>query len=213
MSRTITLSAIAAVAGLTILSVAVPRAQERVVADGPSYNADGSLIRPSDYREWIYLSSGYNMTYGAAAPDPARNHPFNNVFVNPTAYREFVQSGRWPDKTIFILEVRASEEHVRPNAFGFTQAQTVQMEAAVKDSRNGENPWAYYSFDSDAGLTESATPFPATARCQVCHAEHTAVEQTFVQFYPTLFEIAKAKGVVKTTWSPALVIEEAPAGR
>jgi hypothetical protein len=169
---------------------------------GPAYNAAGELIRPTDYREWVYLSTGLNMTYGANAPSPSRNQPFNNVFVNPTSYRQFLQTGRWPDKTIFVLEIRRSEEHVRPNAFGYTQAAINSMEAAVKDSRNGAQPWAYYSFDGGNGLSATAKPLPATASCQACHSEHTAVEQTFVQFYPTLFEVAKAKGTVKPTWSP-----------
>ena len=57
---------------------------------------------------------------------------------------------------------------------------------------------------TDAGLAPSATPLPQTASCQKCHSENTAVEQTFVQFYPTLFEVAKAKGTVKSTWGTGL---------
>ena len=110
---------------------------------------------------------------------------------------------KWPEKTIFILEIRRSEEHVRPNAFGYTQAVISGMEAAVKDSaKNGANPWAYYSFDGSDGLATSAKPLPATASCQKCHSENTAVEQTFVQFYPTLFEVAKRLGTVKPTYDP-----------
>jgi hypothetical protein len=173
--------------------------------DGPRYTSSGELIRPTDYRDWVYLSSGLNMTYGANAPNPARNQPFNNVFVNRSSYRQFMNTGKWPDKTIFILEIRQSEEHVRPNNFGYTQAVLSGMEAAVKDSaKNGANPWAYYSFDGDNGLSANARPLPATASCQRCHAENTAVEQTFVQFYPTLFEVAKAKGTVKSTWNPRI---------
>jgi hypothetical protein len=86
------------------------------------------------------------------------------------------------------------------------------MEAAVKDSaKNGANPWAYYSFDGSDGLAASAKPLPATASCQKCHSENTAVEQTFVQFYPTLFEVAKARGTVKSTWDPKLEPQAAPA--
>jgi len=181
--------------------------------DGPRYAPTGQLLRPADYREWVYLSSGLNMTYGANAPNPARNQPFNNVFVNRSSYRQFLDTGRWPDKTIFILEIRQSEEHVRPNAFGYTQARLGGMEAAVKDSRNGAQPWAYYSFDGAGGLADSATPLPESAGCQACHSAHTAVEQTFVQFYPTLFEVARAKGTVKTTWSPTIEPEAAPASR
>jgi hypothetical protein len=32
-----------------------------------------------------------------------------------------------------------------------------------------------------------------TAVCYSCHEQHAAVDTTFVQFYPTLLEIAKAK--------------------
>jgi hypothetical protein len=190
------------------------RAQAPATAtDGPRYAASGELMRPADYREWVYLSSGLNMTYGANAPNPARNQPFNNVFVNRSSYRAFLETGRWPDKTIFILEIRRSEEHVRPNAFGYTQAAVGAIEAAVKDSRNGAQPWAYYSFNGRDGLAASATPLPESAGCQACHSTHTAVEQTFVQFYPTLFEVAKAKGTVKPTWSPLIEPQAAPASR
>jgi hypothetical protein len=30
-----------------------------------------------------------------------------------------------------------------------------------------------------------------------CHTQHTAVERTFVQFYPTLLEVARRKGTLK----------------
>ena len=183
-------------------------------ADGPRYNAAGELIRPTDYRDWVYLSSGLNMTYGPNAPNPSRNQPFNNVFVNRSSYRQFIDTGKWPEKTIFILEIRRSEEHVRPNNFGFTQAALSGMEAAVKDSaKNGRNPWAYYSFDAAGELSATAKPLPDTASCQQCHSANTAVEQTFVQFYPTLFEVAKAKGTVKPTWDPKIEITAPPASR
>jgi hypothetical protein len=203
-------------AAATVLAVALAI---RVVAaaqpagGGARETPPGGFISAAAYSEWVYLSTGLNMTYGANAPDPARNQPFNNVFVNRSSYRQFVDTGRWPDKTIFILEIRRSEEHVRPNAFGYTQAVIGGMEAAVKDSRNGARPWAYYSFDGRGRLADSAKPLPESAGCQACHSQHTAVEQTFVQFYPTLFEVAKAKGTVKPTWNPQIEPQPAPASR
>jgi hypothetical protein len=202
MNRIATLAAC-----LAVLPLSIAWAQDALESEGPRYNADGSLIRPADYREWVFLSSGFNMTYGPNAPNPARNQPFNNVFVNRAAYRDFVETGRWPDQTIFILEIRQSQEHIRPNTFGYTQAAAIAMEAAVKDARNGDNPWAYYSFDAEGGLSANAQPLPVSAGCQECHAEHTAVEQTFVQFYPVLLDIAKAKGTIKASWDPALDIQ------
>ena len=37
------------------------------------------------------------------------HHMFDNVFVNPEAYRVFVATGTWPDKTVFMLEARRAE--------------------------------------------------------------------------------------------------------
>ena len=61
---------------------------------------------------------------------------------------------------------------------------------------------AYLSFESRDGLVDSTKPMPKTAPCYTCHANNTAVENTFVQFYPQLFEIAKQKGTVKPTYDP-----------
>ena len=56
------------------------------------YTKDGELVMPKDYRQWIFLSSGIGMTYsGGTSENPA----FENVFVNPEAYREFLKTGTW----------------------------------------------------------------------------------------------------------------------
>ena len=39
--------------------------------DGPRYINQRDLIRPDDYREWRFLSSGLGMTYEAERPPPA----------------------------------------------------------------------------------------------------------------------------------------------
>ena len=76
-----------------------------VFAQQPVFKGD-KLARPENYREWIFLSSGLGMTYSG---EPDRREPaFDNVFVSQEAYRSFVQTGAWPEKTMFILEVRDS---------------------------------------------------------------------------------------------------------
>jgi hypothetical protein len=155
------------------------------------YEADGKLIRP-EYREWVFLGAGLDMTYGSRAANAMPDHHmFTNVFVNPTSYRAFVASGRWPDKTIFMLEVRHTGTDRRPNRAGLFQVEAVGLEAHVLDASTGGS--RFYDFD---GKT-SGTPLPATSSCNTCHAEHGAVDNTFVQFYPELLEIAKAKGTIK----------------
>jgi hypothetical protein len=184
------------------------------VTDGASFTPAGAVVRPQDYREWVYLTSGLGMSYApeaqaaaaaAAAAGQARPPVFDNVFVNRQSYRSFVQTGRWPEGTMFILELRRGERHVSIDTGGQTQGTMLGMEAAVKDSARyaSTGGWAYLGFGGGTdGLAESAMPNPPTASCYACHRDNTAVENTFVQFYPTLFEVAQRLGTVKPTYDP-----------
>jgi hypothetical protein len=203
-------------------AAAAPRAQTAAparVTDGAAFTASGAVVRPTDYREWVYLTSGLNMSYApeaqaevaaaAAAAAAAAGQPrpavFDNVFVNRQSYRAFMQSGRWPEGTMFILELRRGERHVSIDTGGQTQSGIVGLEAAVKDSTRfaSTGGWAYFGLGGGRSpLVESAMPNPPTASCYACHGEHTAVENTFVQFYPTLFEVAQRLGTVKPTYDP-----------
>jgi hypothetical protein len=156
----------------------------------PRYTADSQLVLPSDYREWIFLSSGLGMTY---ALEDNQTPTFTNVFVNPTAYRSFVSTGKWPDKTMLVLEIRASTSQGSINRGGAYQADVLAVEGEVKDSgRFPGNSWAFFSF----GKGSTGKILPHTEDCYSCHAEHGAVDNTFVQFYPVLLGIAKQKGTL-----------------
>ena len=41
---------------------------------------------------------------------------------------------------------------------------------------------------------------PTSANCYSCHADHGAVDTTFVQFYPTLLPIAKSKDTLSAAY-------------
>jgi Cytochrome P460 len=164
--------------------------------DGPEY--DGMrLVRPVDYREWPFLGSGLGLTYdnpNAANAAP----PFTNVFVNPSSYRSFIETGTWPNQTVFVLESRRSETNAAPNVGGRFQGEMLGLEAEVKDSRFPDG-WAFFNFGRVPALTSAAAPLTGDAVkvCVECHTQHTAVERTFVQFYPTLLEVARRKGTLK----------------
>jgi len=181
---------------LTVGGAAVVTTDPPVV-DPVRYDADGKLVRPQ-YREWVFLGAGLDMTYGfRAASQQPDHHMFTNVFVNPTSYRAFVGSGRWPDKTIFMLEVRHTGTNRQPNRAGLFQAEAVGLEAHVLDASKGGS--RFYDFDGRS----SASPLAATSSCNTCHAEHGAVDNTFVQFYPELLEVAKAKGTIRPGFDQA----------
>jgi hypothetical protein len=145
-----------------------------------------SVPYPADYREWVFLSSGLGMTYGPMAGMAEDAPRFDNVFVSPAAYRSFLKSGQWPDKTMFVLEVRSSESKGSINKGGHYQSGLNGIEAEVKD----HGQWTFYSFEDG----KQSKAFPRTATCYACHSANGAVDNTFVQFYPTLLPVAKAHG-------------------
>jgi hypothetical protein len=136
------------------------------------------------------------MTYEpAASADPS--HPlFDNVFVNPSSYRAFIENGYWPDKTMFVLEIRSASGQGSINNAGHYQDAVQAIEAEVKDEARFPQKFAYFGF----GGKDKATSLPASSSCNICHGQNAAVENTFVQFYPTLFEVAKAKGTLNAAF-------------
>ena len=181
-----------------IWAVGLP-AQEEASSDGPDYTNGTELQRPLDYREWTFLSSSLNLTYiDESGANESQPELFQNVFVNPSSYRGFMDSGQWPDETVFVLEIRRSSQEETLSAGGQFQSNLVALEAEVKDSRFSDG-WAFYDFGVAGSLRDASPPLEGerVAGCIACHTDHTAVERTFVQFYPTLMEIARQKGTVK----------------
>jgi hypothetical protein len=149
------------------------------------YTAQGELISPPDYREWVYLSTGIGMDY---SKEPSAHPVFDNVFVNPQAYKAFMKTGSWPDKTMLVKENRASDADPLSNG-GKVQTKVVSHEIHVKDASHGG--WVFYVFRPGV---ENAKPFEKQQICTDCHGKNGAVETTFVQYYPTLIETAKQHG-------------------
>ena len=167
-------------------------------ATQPTYAADGSLIPPLNYRQWIYLTTGMNMSYTTKSADMDM---FDNVFVNPEAWRGFAATGKWPDKTILVLESRGAASNGSINKSGHFQTGVMGLEVHVKDAARFPGGWAFFDVESES----KATLIPATAPCYSCHQQHAAVDTTFVQFYPTLLPVAQKMG----TLSPQYLKESA----
>jgi hypothetical protein len=160
-------------------------------ASAPQYTGDAEIKFPEHYREWVYLTTGFDMSYSPNRQ--AGHHMFDNVFVSPEAYKAFVETGTWPDKTMLVLEARGAEGKGSINQNGNYQGTDVMgLEVHVKDEARFPGKWAF--FNSDDGKT--AKMIPTVADCYSCHAAHAAVDTTFVQFYPTLLPIAKGKGTL-----------------
>jgi Cytochrome P460 len=172
-----------------LLSAAVCAQNPAPASSGPEYTADSQLKFPEHYREWIYLTTGFDMSY------------------NPAAQMAVVETGTWPDKTVLVLEPRDAEGKGSINQKGNYQGTgTMGLEVHVKDDARFPTKWAFFGF----GDGKIAKMVPLSANCYTCHAAHAAVDTTFVQFYPTLLPIAKSKGTLSSSYQREA---QTPAGK
>lgn len=161
----------------------------------PQYAGNDEMPVPSDYREWVFLTSSLDLSYITDA-EP-NQHLLDNVFVNPQAYKAFLETGRWPEQTILIKENRIAESAGTLSRRGRFQAGIKDLEIHVKDSSRFPGGWAFFlSADGKA----NGKLKPQSASCYSCHQAHGAVDTTFVQFYPTLMPIAKDKATLSADY-------------
>jgi hypothetical protein len=165
------------------------------------YTADGQLRFPEHYREWVWLTSDFHTATDAEKMPPATHSIFNNIFVDPEAYKAFQQTGTWPDKTMLVVEQRGTDDmpSPNPNHRGNAQSAILGIAVHVKDEARFPGKWAFFGFQAEQKTSRMT---PVTAACYSCHAAKAALDTTFVQFYPTLLPIATSKGTLHDAAQP-----------
>jgi Cytochrome P460 len=103
-----------------------------------------------------------------------------------------------------VLEVRNAHGKGSINQKGNYQGNLMAIEVHVKDEKRFPGKWAFFGF----GEGKTAKMTPTTADCYSCHADHGAVDTTFVQFYPTLLPIAGSKGTFSAAYLKEIAVPE-----
>jgi hypothetical protein len=199
MKMSILLGAAGVAAAVLLTGAVATMAEPAAPSDTARFDAQGRLIPPTDYRDWVFLSSGVDMSYSEGpAPVAADAHTFDNVFAPRAAYAAFKREGRWPNGTVLILENRGGASRGSINKRGaFQSGAPTGLEAHVKDEARFKGGWGFFG-----GLTSGkpATMIPYAATCYACHQQHAAADTTFVQFYPTLLPVATERGTLSAAY-------------
>jgi hypothetical protein len=179
--------------GLTLLALCLLPAPA-AGPEEPRFTPDNQLIRPEGYREWVFVGASLGMTYKQDGEAPG--HPtFHNVYLNPQAYQEYKKTGKFPERTILVMEVLTPATQVSINRQGQFGDRPLGVEAAVKDSSRFPETWAYFDFIQGGKKpfpgADTAKAFPKE-RCWACHVEHGQTDNVFTQFYPVLRRAARA---------------------
>ena len=157
--------AFAGMAAALIVSVTLLPQMRHVAADpvmtAAVFEGENTLLRP-EYSTWQVIDPTTHV----------EQHPFGKAYISPLAYKEFAQTGRFPEGTVMILEAPVP---------------SVSFLASVKDSKRFDGGWGYFEFrDVDGRETSKASALPKTAGCAGCHRDRAARDHVFTQFYPVL---------------------------
>jgi hypothetical protein len=169
----------------------------------PAYTDEGFLVRPADFRKWVFVGASMGLNY-TKNPPPGPG-VFHHVYMQPEAYDHYVKTGTFPEKTMMVMENYSPGSKEDNSAKGVVEGERefenlnghfedarVGFEVALKDSERFEERWGYFNFTTRGALLEAAPAFPKAA-CWNCHDQHAADDNVFVQFYPVLRESLEAR--------------------
>jgi hypothetical protein len=161
--------------------------EERDASAAPAhFNAEGELVRPEGYREWVFVGTPLtpNDMNNGNAPFPE----FHNVYIDPGSWEHYERTGEFREGTTFVKELVSVGSKVATSGAGYFMGEFIGLEVAIKsEQRFPDEPghWAYYSFGHAYPLADTAKAFPAQA-CNACHQNAAADDFVFTQYYPVL---------------------------
>ena len=152
------------------------------------YTADGKLIAfgPEVYRQWVFV--GTPLTPNELNDDDAPFPEFHNVYINPTAFREWQKSGTYPEGTVMVKELTSVGAKKATSGNGYFEGEFSGLEMSVKDTKRfpaQAKGWAYFSFGHKYPLKKE-TAANAFTSCAQCHVANAASDMVFTQYYPVL---------------------------
>jgi hypothetical protein len=157
-------------------------------------NDEGDLIRPTNYRSWVYV--GTPLTPNDMNDGKAAFPEFHNVYIDPASYTHYKKTGKWREGTILIKELVNVGSKAAVSGKGYFMGEFIGLEATIKSKKyfpKEPGNWAYYSFTNPKEGTLAATGKAfETKQCNGCHNASAGDDFVFTQYYPVL---SAAKGV------------------
>lgn len=198
--------ALAACALLLITAVSVLDQRQRPTRGAEPlavFTGNDGLFRPEGYRDWIAVGPSADRHCDGSDCDAGRARPIDSVYINPSGFRGFTDSGRFPEGTLVVWEPAARQS----GAAAGPHHRSAVLLAAVKDSSRFDGGWGFFDFSgSDGRLLSRAQALPESSGCRTCHRQDAETDHVFTQFYPVLR--SARHGVQRETPRGAAVLSE-----
>lgn len=159
----------------------------------PKWTSSGELELPTGYREWIYLGSP--LTPNALNGGKAGFPEYHNVYMHPTAYKMYKETGEFPEGTILLKELQLTIDPQEKDGSrsevsgrGYFPGAFNGIDIAVKDSTRfaDSQNWGYFNFGHHAPPYAKTAAAAPTESCAQCHIDNATKDMVFSKFYQIL---------------------------
>ncbi|WFU74889.1 cytochrome P460 family protein [Bradyrhizobium sp. CB2312] len=158
----------------------------------PEYTADGQLLLPKNFHEWVYVGSP--LTPNALNGGQANFPEFHNVYIEPGSYAIYKRTGEFPEGTILFKELQltlpqenADGSRTEASGRGYFPGKWNGADVTVKDSKRfaDTNGWGYFNFNHHEPKAAMAK-VKSKDECAYCHIANAKKDEVWTQFYPLL---------------------------
>jgi hypothetical protein len=160
------------------------------------FNEQGEAALPKGYRSWVHVFTAWEPITTSILDEQTTGTPeFHNLYVEPTAYRAFMETGRWPEGTLMVKEFSFTSTDKDncdgPPAYicgvwfgkGIFQHGFTGVGVMLKDSKRYPNEaggWAYFSYGHRQPPYAAYSLLMPRRRCAQCHIDHAGADQDYV---------------------------------
>lgn len=161
-----------------------------------AFTQSGQAELPRGYRSWVHAYVAWEpIATSLLDLKPTPTPEFHNVYVEPYAYRTFMETGKWPEGSLIVKEFSFTSVDEKncdgPPAYvcnvwfgkvidqhGFTGVALM-----LKDSKRypkDAGGWAYFSFGHQQPPYEKVSEKHPTERCAQCHIDRAGEKKDYV---------------------------------
>lgn len=160
---------------------------------GPKWAANGDLILPVGYREWVFVGSP--LTPNALNGGKAGFPEYHNVYIQPQAYKIYNETGKFPEGTIMLKELQLTQpgenedgSRSEVSGRGYFPAGFNGIDISVKDTKRFSKTqnWGFFNFGHHAPPYKATAAAAPVANCAQCHIDNATKDMVFTKFYAHL---------------------------
>ena len=183
-------------AAIFIIPLLALAAGEKPASFSTYVDGSGSISPPKYFRNtWAHLGT-WVATSKAPVPgaESAQTTPgagLHDVYAQPESVKAYQKTGRWPDGTVIVKEVRAISWDDLPTGHVMYAGDRAECFVMVKDTKGRfkDNPnwgdgWGWALFRSADPKKNVSTGYKTD--CMGCHEVAKDTDRVFVNGYPTL---------------------------